>query len=793
MEASNPGLSSALRLWLNTFDLPRKVGSWQDLEDGQTLWHVLGDIDPDYFNGPLPEQTTGKSGDNWIARWQNLKHIDRKVTTYIRDECGQLPNLTRNMNPDLKAIATDGAAEQTAKVSCYRGSTARKQSTNALSKLVESVMFAALFSEVSNERMIAVINELGDKVGHPFRRAIAAAQEDDARMDEHGYTPQVDDDEHGDDDQDPVLGTPLDRDPELEREERLLEAFQRIKELEDRNKELIRDAQETEETLAELKKERKELEDDLERLQQRGISSTQDETGGSSQDDYIADLELQLQTAQSKTEEQERQLERFQADSATKQNMKDELQLLRAERDELAQKAKAAENLKKKILVLQEQEKAAATMRNDLEAMKDHLQEIDVLKERCAQLQKAHEESAKVIANGEQTIFDQKTNRQRLEYENQVIRQRYEQSKEAQSQLMEQVRELEERIQDLEGSAPGQGQVESLDDELDENRATQSKTPARSRRSTLNQVASTDALILQQKLDATTTRLTGLEEKFLNVYQENLGLRDTIDRGEGLDKLKETSYFLRVTTQLEDVTKELESFRSKYIATVSEHADLKHRLEAVTTGDKNANLEALRENKERQEYVERIEKELHEYKSLLEHAYRSGFDIKNSDVRDSKEYKLIKHQVSSVREAPAEDVAQVIDNTSARLADKQISGWKDLQEMAKVVELTGSSLNIDDSDEVGEMSTRCSSEFFSSYSGASSSVMLSDHINGGTAESTTAEIAIGLMSNGLGVHSDWRGMGFSGGSMARMAPPSSQRQSLLRLPPWRWFSNPKTC
>lgn len=543
-----------------------------------------------------------------------------------------------------------------------------------------------------------MIGELGEKVGIPLQRAIAEAQEADERMAEDGYTPQIDEETDKEEQQEYTpRGDSLDRDPELEREERLLEAYQRNKELEDRIKMLVQDAQENEETITNMKKEHRDLEDELERQQQRGISSTQEETSGLSQNerDYIADLELQMQSLQSKSDDQERKLERFNADSATKQHMKDELQLLKAERDELAQKAKAAENLRKKIQVLQEQEKSAASVRNDLEAMKDQLQEVEVLRERCTQLQKANEESAKAIANGEQTIFDQKTNRQRLEYENQVIKQRYDQARDAHSQLMEQVREQEERIRELEGSAPGSEKLASLDNELNEDERTGTKSQPPTRRSTLTPGTSTDLLLLQQKLDANTSRLKDLEEKFLNVYQENLGLRDTIEHGEGIEKLQETSYFLRVTAQLQDAKEELESTRSKYIAARSEQADLKHRLEAASTGDTNANLEALQQNKERQNYTEHMEEELKEYKNLLEHALRNSLDqLKTSDIRDSNEYKLIRRQVSSVREAPDQDATQVIDNTSARLADKQIRGWKDLQEMTKVVEFTGFSLDI---------------------------------------------------------------------------------------------------
>lgn len=52
----------------------------------------------------------------WYADFGTVKHIDRLVTTYIRDECERLPYLSKSLNPDLKAVATDGSPENVIKV-----------------------------------------------------------------------------------------------------------------------------------------------------------------------------------------------------------------------------------------------------------------------------------------------------------------------------------------------------------------------------------------------------------------------------------------------------------------------------------------------------------------------------------------------------------------------------------------------------------------------------------------------------------------------------------------------------
>lgn len=178
--------------------------------------------------------------------------------------------------------------------------------------------------------------------------------------------------------------------------------------------------------------------------------------------------------------------------------------------------------------------------------------------------------------------------------------------------------------------------------------------------------------------------MQGLEERYLDVFQENLGLQDAIKSGEGLDKLEETSYFMRQRAQLQKTAKELETTQSKYIALTTSNADLEHRFQAAQTGDSNANVEALQQNKERQQYLMRIEQDLQEYKSLLQHALSRSLDHVGGDIRESNEYKLIRHQVASVREAPSEDAQSVVENTSARLADKQVKSLKDLHELKKV-------------------------------------------------------------------------------------------------------------
>lgn len=115
MDADPPELGPALLEWANAIGPPNRIIKWEDFRDGALLWDILQNVDKDYFAGSLPEETPPPN-DNWISRWQNLKHIDRMVMKYIRDECGKLPELSNQMTPDLQAIAISGSQEHLVKV-----------------------------------------------------------------------------------------------------------------------------------------------------------------------------------------------------------------------------------------------------------------------------------------------------------------------------------------------------------------------------------------------------------------------------------------------------------------------------------------------------------------------------------------------------------------------------------------------------------------------------------------------------------------------------------------------------
>ncbi|KAF2398176.1 hypothetical protein EJ06DRAFT_532550, partial [Trichodelitschia bisporula] len=662
METTSSELASALLQWVNSFDLPSAITSWRDLEDGTVLWRILGDIDPDYFVGPLPELDR-KQKENWIPRWQNLKHIDRMVTTYIRDECDKLPALSKKLNPDLKAIAIDGSPQN-------------------VIKLVKAVLLAAMYSSYSNERMVQIMQALGPKVAQPIAIAIGEMEELDKRLAEYGADAETGSDIDASTDSEAPAGShSIERDPELEREEKLIQALQEKRRLEERLADTAADLEETldrcaalEEELAESKfaldrRRRKTLEDqDFEQL---SLQAGRDK-------DYIAELETDLAQAKASIEQQERQLERLKADAQSKQELRDELQLVKSERDELLQKAKANENLKKKIQALQEHEKANAGLRRDLQNAQEQLHELEAIKERCAALEKANEENAQTIANGEQEIFDQKTTKKRLEHELNVLTQKWEQTRDMLSNAQEAIRELEDRMQEEEAGREDGDHVNSLDAELAADSST-SDDRRKKPKEPSTPATSAEAIIIQQNLAIANASVARLEQRCLDLLQENLGFRAVLDKA---DDTPDSHPFHHLARKLEDVTKELEDTKSRYIAATTEVADLRHRLDvlgdqAITDSARLAQMQAaLAQNHERQAYTQQLEAELRDQKSLLRHALLSTDALvrEATPPRSEHEYQLVRTQMEAVRAAPTDTLESVLSAAARVLAGRIEAG-----------------------------------------------------------------------------------------------------------------------
>lgn len=500
--------------------------AWPQLEDGQILWQILADIDADYFNESLPnfEENHRRQSDNWIPRWQNLKHIERTVSTYIREECEQLPVLTKRMIPDLKTGARDG-------------------STMLVAKLTMAVLLASCFSPKSNQRMLQVMSQLGTKTAETIAEAIQEMQSLDTRMQDLGVDSELTPDVNLSGYRTPTravsgAGPPVGRDNELEQEAQLFEANKDRAALRGQITKLKEDLQKSKERISQLEEElgdaRAYLDDrgaQAQRAQSDDVEQLRNDLARDRQ--YIDQLETDLQNAKDILDSQKRRLERYQGEEGSKQDLRDQLQLVKAERDELNQRAKANENLKKKIESLTKETKQLETLREEYQQARERLVQLEGIEERCEALDTVNKENSQTLVNCEQAIFEEKGKRTRVEHESLLLMKQLEQTRELQYKAEDAKQELEDRIRELESSGHAD-RGGSLEDELTKGEDSKSPDEPGTAKIGTETRASADAIALQQKVDILTARLKSLETETLKQMQENLGLRSDMmtDRDE---------------------------------------------------------------------------------------------------------------------------------------------------------------------------------------------------------------------------------------------------------------------
>ncbi|KAK4990749.1 hypothetical protein LTR50_002285 [Elasticomyces elasticus] len=477
LNSEEPKLTSALFDWVNSFNPPRLVESWRDLRDGKIVWEILREVDPIHFCGAAPEQDSGAPAD-WIPRWQNLKHIHRLVVSYLVDVCDQIPELSKKMEIDLKTIASDASAGESAKVR-RQGSPKGPITEADIVKLLKLVVVAAFTSPTSGPRVAQKSLELGNKTAGLLVEVIKQMHELDSRLVDAKLKSETEGSSDMENTEESELrsstrGTSTERDSELENEEKFLKAEARIKDLENKLQNSVyevRDVRLQNESLTEQFRAYKQEAED----KNKGLTTTiegrfrvlQAQTAKDS--DLIAALESDLAKANEKVDELNRQLSRNNAGETSLQDLRDSLQEVTAERDELSQKVKANDNLKKKIQSLQHLEREHANLSEINKAQKIQIEEHVAIRERNSKLVQAEYENAVRSRSQEATISDQRSLLERLKEENKTLMQQKYHLKTQQDRDERAIAELNSKVQQYEA---GQGSPRSdhggtLDDELD--------------------------------------------------------------------------------------------------------------------------------------------------------------------------------------------------------------------------------------------------------------------------------------------------------------------------------------
>ncbi|KAM3423215.1 hypothetical protein BST61_g665 [Cercospora zeina] len=431
-------LGDSLLAWVRSFDDGGKVEQLGHLSDGKVLWAILQDVDPAYFAGSLPEPDIEASSD-WTRKWQNLKHLEKQLSVYYRDVCNGHDSAGASNGPDLKAISAESSIPH-------------------LERLIMEIIRAAMASPESNQRMGKRLLGLGNEHAMAIAYEIRSMQDAEApdseplSRDESAYQSEQ---------ETPERTRPatteskqnggLFGDPMLEKEEELLQAQATIEKLQASQKTAQQQLQALKQDKEQLQEAfdayRSEInnrgrpagaEDDLKKLQRQADNDRA----------YIDELEAQLQASKEAVENYERQIQRFKEEQEAGQKLRDDLQVLRAENEDLNQKVKANENLKKKIQALQEQEKANASLREELKQASERLEELDRLKQNQTSLEKEIIEKKGLIRNQEYQINELTTTRKHAEYDARVLAQKLEAARERQERDHEVIEELRNKLQE---------------------------------------------------------------------------------------------------------------------------------------------------------------------------------------------------------------------------------------------------------------------------------------------------------------------------------------------------------
>lgn len=513
MAGNSPdALGESLLQWVRSFDVEGEASDWRELSNSKALWHILQDVDSEYFSGQLPEPNLSPS-DDWTRRWQNLKHVAKQVSLYYRDECNGQEPLGEN-GPDLKAIAADFAIRD-------------------LERLIMVIIRMAMASPQSNQRMAQRLMGLGREKAMVIAGELRAMEESEEveeeeplSREESAYQSEV---EGGDMEDSKANGAKgggaLYSDPLLEREEELLQAQATIDKMQANHAIAQRQLQELRQEKDRLQEAFDTYRDDIDSKGRKGgADDTTKKLQRQAENDraYIDDLENQLQSSRSTVENYERQIQKQRDDAEAGQKLRDDLQMLRAENEDLQQKIKANENLKKKIQVLQEQERMNASLRDELKQANDKIEELDRLKQIQSSLEKEILEKRGLIRNQEYQINELATFRKTAEHNSQILAQKLAAARERHERDHEAIEELRQKMQD--SNIDDTEDVKPKKDMNHEIAASEESAKPPAPKTDEGKVWAEKLALIEQQLEASDARLKQANQRNVALEEEKRAL-----------------------------------------------------------------------------------------------------------------------------------------------------------------------------------------------------------------------------------------------------------------------------
>ena len=304
-------------------------------------------------------------------------------------------------------------------------------------------------------------------------------------------------------------------------------------------------------------------------------------------------------------------MDKFRSSYERSQNLRDELDEIRVERDSLAKKANTVERYKQKLQASQILEKENQAVRGELQEALQQLKDVEQAKQQISGLNLAIEEYKRILPKIEQDRHELQMMKKQLEFDNATLAQRWETANEQHARDQETIAILEDKAKYLE-STRSQGPVKpaGLALELDESRSHEDKMQAamlclrwtiltfRSRivhlKERNQELLSTSKdveaknVMLEQMLGDAKGRHADLEKKYSEAYQEKLLFESSfasIQDGnaiEGYDatsfKWRSLAHYFASTDYVRKMRDELNAEQRKRRECEAELVEIKHLL-----------------------------------------------------------------------------------------------------------------------------------------------------------------------------------------------------------------------
>ncbi|RAO70641.1 uncharacterized protein BHQ10_006653 [Talaromyces amestolkiae] len=691
--ASEHSVAKVLLEWINSFSLGKTIRDTEELSDGIILWEILQDIDPQYFLDELPERNPS---DHWVTKWQNLKHLHKLLTGYIRKQFDDEIPSGLDPSPDLKAISESNSLKE----------------TNKLLKL----LLIAVISSPNAETYVTTLQKLSTPTQEGLKNII-----------EEAHNSQHEDLSADEDDRDGAAKRDLAVDPELQFEERVGKVLAENDRLATEKKEMEKALEDLHNRLARLQENNDTLQTRLASTEDRlvtlksgkgdaGFSAKALESRSRQQEELIANQEAKISAAQDEIDSLTMSLESMRVKTQRFQKLQDDYDEMKTEREQLVRKANAAEKYRQKLQASQDFEKENQTLKNQVKDLQQQLKDADSNQKRSSERDVELEEYRRVLPRIEQDRHEIQSLKKQLEFNNHALTERLQSAEEQRDRDEALISELRERIRELEGSTdspsytPGNASPRlqsTLQKDLDDigARETQLKSENEELKKEVHKLKTTNTLgsslesysenlvLTAQLAQAKSTQ----SDEYWKLYDQYADIRQKLADAEDLiDSTKRQLDDARAELQLVskeklDMIAEVKDSNSSEITKVREDWDELtrkiHHLEAeidasqALVRDMVVERDELRAILDEKQVAMRAEDEefMKEIETLLaEFATRAKNE--NPDAPQKSGIELLKH-FAEVTEKSAETLAR-----RAEYIDQQGDLIKSLQEQIKHIE-----------------------------------------------------------------------------------------------------------